>query len=110
MLLPSLRNCSLEFLKDIVNGKEKYLLQSQLMNFHVVKCPQLIVSELIKLIKSIDEITRYLPDLLINFNAKAYIERGFLNAYVYIQQRIFPNAIAKLNNLRLNVREDLVLD
>ncbi len=48
MFLPSLRNCSLEFLKDILSGKKKYLLQSQVMNFHVPKCFQLTVGEVIK--------------------------------------------------------------
>ena len=45
MFLPSLRNCSLEFLKDILSDNKKYLLQSQVMNFHVQKCLQLTVSE-----------------------------------------------------------------
>ncbi len=54
MFLFSRRNCSLEFIKDILSGKKKYLLQSQIMKFHVPKCPQLTVAEVIKQIKSID--------------------------------------------------------
>ena len=77
------------------------------MNFHVPKCPKLIVSEVINQIKSIDEITRNLTDLPINWKSKSYIERGFLFAIVNTCDRdFFPDAIAELDDLKLNARKD----
>ncbi len=42
------QECSLEFLKNIMSGKKKYLLQSQIMNFHVPNYPLLTFGKDIK--------------------------------------------------------------
>ena len=81
------------------------------MNFHVPKCPQLTVGEVINQIKSIDQITRYLPDLCVKDRSRAYIERGFLFAIINTCDRdFFPNAIAELDSLKSNARNDEVVD
>ncbi len=86
---------------------KKYLLQSQVIYLHVPKCPQLNFSEFIKKILSIDKIIRYLPDLSMSLNTKAYIERGFLFVILNTFYRDFlSSTIAEIDNKKLNAGKD----
>ena len=73
--MPSIRNCSLEFLKDILCGKKKYFLR-EIICLKVPTCPELTAANVMQQVKAHQQIMVYLPDF--KDGAKKYIERDFL--------------------------------
>ena len=41
-----MRNCSLEFLREILGGKRKYFLLHEIASVHVPVCPELTVKRI----------------------------------------------------------------
>jgi len=61
--LPTLRNCTLEFLKEILAGQKKYFLLSEIAMIRVPLCPEITVERILKLVKDHKEVMNYLPDI-----------------------------------------------
>jgi hypothetical protein len=74
--LPSIRNCSLEFLKDILCGKKKYFLRSQIKSINVPRFAELSTKRVLNLVKAHKDITVYLPEL--DDGRNSFIERDYL--------------------------------
>jgi len=63
-------------------------------------CPELTIERILKQVKDIKEITRYLPR--INEQGKQYMERDFLFSIVNtIDRKFFKEAVAEVNARRL---------
>ena len=62
MLLPPKRQCTLNFLKQILSKKKKYFVQSEVTHIKVPKCPELTVESVMEQVSKIPEIMAYLPD------------------------------------------------
>ena len=43
IFLPQLRNCPMEFIRDILCGKKKYFLRREIISIKVPTCPELTV-------------------------------------------------------------------
>ena len=96
IFLPSLKNCPMEFLKDILAGTKKYFLLNEVAKINVPMCPELTVERILKQVKDHKEITRYLP--FITERANQYMERDFLFSIVNtIDRRFFKEALAEVN-------------
>jgi hypothetical protein len=51
----------MEFLKEILAGTKKYFLLDEVAKINVPMCPELTIERILKQVKDIKEITRYLP-------------------------------------------------
>ena len=76
IFLPELRNCSMEFRRDILSGKKKYFLRIEIISLKVPICPELTVANVMQQVKAHQQIMVYLPGF--KEGAKKYIERDFL--------------------------------
>lgn len=99
IFLPRLRNCSMEFIKDILCGKKKYFLQKDILWLRVPMCPELTVDKVMMQVKEHNQVMAYLPDLPLN--GKLYVERDFLFAIVNtVDKNYFREALAEIETRR----------
>ena len=90
----------MEFLKEILAGTKKYFLLDEVAKINVPFAPELTVERILKQVKDIKEITRYLPR--INESGRQYMERDFLFSIVNtIDRKFFKEAVAEVNARRL---------
>ena len=95
IFLPTLRNCSMEFLKDILCGKKQYILQQNIVTIKVPTCPELTVDKVLQQVKPHREIMKYLPEPSVT--GKQYVERDFLFCVVNtIDRNYFREALAEI--------------
>ena len=93
--LPTLRNCSMKFLKDIHRGKKQYILQQIVVTIKVPTCPELTVDKVLQQVKPHREIMKYLPEPSVT--GKHYVERDFLFCVVNtIDRNYFREALAEI--------------
>ena len=75
--MPTSRNCSLKFLKDILCGKKKYFFRSQIKSINVPRFAELTTQRVLNLVKVHKDITVYLLEL-VEEGRNSFIERNFL--------------------------------
>jgi len=71
-----MRNCSMDFIKDILSGKKKYFLRREIFSLKFPTCPELTVKKVMQQVKAHQQIMVYLPDF--KDGARNYIDRNFL--------------------------------
>ena len=105
--MPSIRNCPISFLRDILCGRKRFFLQREVAHITVPKCPELTIEKVLAIAQQHDSIMQYIPDLKDEGNQ--YIERQFLFTVVNTCDREFSrSAIAELEQRRsIKVRQDL---
>ena len=93
--MPELRNCSLEFLKDILAGKKRYFMLHEVIIVRVPICPELTVEKILARVQAHKEIMQYLPDP--PDKGKYYVERHFLFTIINtLDRRFFKEALAEI--------------
>ena len=105
MFLPEYRNCSLEFLKDILAGKKRYFMLHEVVIVRVPICPELTVEKILQRVQPYKEIMQYLPDP--PEKGKYYVERHFLFTIINtLDRRFFKEALAEIGEHRAHKREE----
>ena len=89
----------MDFLREILSGKKKYFLQSEISHIIVPTFPELTVARVIKMVREHKSVMQYLPT--VSEDGKQYIERDFLFDIVNTcDPKFFRDALAELEARR----------
>lgn len=84
--MPPKRNCTVHFLKQILEGTKSYFTNTDIPNVFVQKLDGLTVKSVLAQVYNVPEVRAYLPDF--DENPERYINREYLFAIV---NRIDPS-------------------